>query len=302
MLPRTDKTGGIDAGVGRTALLIAAARSIETNRADSLAQDPLAEFLVRASPDTEGWPLRIEDVPGGDTNALWGRLGRYFGLRTRFLDDFLLQSVQAGNKQVVLLGAGLDSRAFRLEWPSDCTVYELDQSEVLRYKQRVFDSVDATPRCDRRQIAIDLHEDWPARLLAEGFLPTAPTAWLVEGLVFYLSPAAELRLFTAIHELTAPGSTLGYEIRILPEPPEVRNNAMYFTAKQQLGIDLQGLFVVDGRPEPVDEMNQRGWSTTVHTPFDLTRRYGRGPTPVQHDPLDHNRLILAYAPQRQSAD
>ncbi|WP_031186902.1 SAM-dependent methyltransferase, partial [Streptomyces sp. NRRL S-1896] len=95
--------------------------------------DRFAEHFVRAAPASTGWPVHPREVPDGDTNPLWGRFARYFGLRTRVLDDFLLRSVHAGNaRQVVLLGAGLDSRAFRLDWPPGCVVFEVDREAARR--------------------------------------------------------------------------------------------------------------------------------------------------------------------------
>nr|MDT0524867.1 class I SAM-dependent methyltransferase [Streptomyces sp. DSM 41633] len=99
---------GVAGGVGLTALLVAAARAVETHRPDALARDPYAEHFVRAARASALWPVRPEEVPGGEADPLWGRLGRYFGLRTRVLDDHLLRQAYGGVRQVVLLGAGLD--------------------------------------------------------------------------------------------------------------------------------------------------------------------------------------------------
>lgn len=135
-VPQQTDVEGVDGGVGLTALLVAAARAIETHRHDSLAQDAYAEHFVRAAPACADWPVRIEQVPAGDDDPLWGRFARYFGLRTRVLDDFLLRSVRTNARQVVLLGAGLDTRAFRLEWPSGVAVFEIDRAGVLAFKSR----------------------------------------------------------------------------------------------------------------------------------------------------------------------
>lgn len=129
---RNPGAGGVDGGVGVTALLVAAARAIETHRDDSLARDVYAEHFVLAASASAGWPVRMHQVPDGDANPLWGRFARYFGLRTRVLDDFLLRSVQAGAHQVVLLGAGLDSRAFRLDWPAGCVIFEVERKACWR--------------------------------------------------------------------------------------------------------------------------------------------------------------------------
>ncbi|PCG87516.1 hypothetical protein CIB93_03545 [Streptomyces sp. WZ.A104] len=117
--------------------MVAAARAVETHRPDALARDVYAEHLVRAARPSARWParpsarwpVRPDQVPDGDADPLWGRLGRYFGLRTRVLDDFPLRQTYGGVRQAVLLGAGLDTRALRLDWPSGCTVFEVDQED-----------------------------------------------------------------------------------------------------------------------------------------------------------------------------
>lgn len=161
--PRHTDTEGVDGGVGLTALLVAASRAIETNRHDSLAKDAYAEHFVRAAPACTHWPVRIEEVPDGDDNPLWGRFARYFGLRTRVLDDFVLRSAGAGARQVVLLGAGLDTRAFRLDLPTDCVVFEIDRAGVLAFKEQVLTGLSAAPEVKRVPVPVDLREDWAAR-------------------------------------------------------------------------------------------------------------------------------------------
>src|SRR3712207_8045357 len=62
----------------------------------------------------------------------------YVVVRTRFFDDFLLYACWgAGVRQVVLLAAGMDTRAFRLNWPSGTRLYELDRPVVLAAKEEV---------------------------------------------------------------------------------------------------------------------------------------------------------------------
>ncbi len=92
-----------------------------------------------------------------------GRFARYFGLRTRVLDDFVLRSAGAGARQVVLLGAGLDTRAFRLDLPSDCVVFEIDRAGVLAFKEQVLTGLSAAPEVKRVPVPVDLREDWAAR-------------------------------------------------------------------------------------------------------------------------------------------
>ncbi|APU15558.1 MULTISPECIES: SAM-dependent methyltransferase [Actinoalloteichus] len=285
---------GVIEGVGRTALLVAAGRAIETHRADSLAQDVYAEHFVRAARASADWPVRIEDAPGGDACPLWGRLARYFGLRTRVLDDFLLSATGRGTSQVVLLGAGLDARPFRLGWPDGTTIFEIDQEQVLSFKHSVLDRLGARPTASLHSIAADLREDWAGALVAAGYDATEPSVWLAEGLLLYLPAAAERRLVDTVDLLTAAGGgSLAYEIKIGAESPAVRANPLYSTALEQIGVDLLALFDTEPRPSSAAELTGRGWSTTVRTPFDFTAQYGRGPLPEQHDAVGTNRWVFA---------
>ncbi|MFJ9824884.1 class I SAM-dependent methyltransferase [Streptomyces sp. NPDC101160] len=287
---------GVESGVGLTALMVAAARAIETHRPDALAADRYAEHFVRAARASAHWPVHPRQVRGGEADPLWGRLGRYFGLRTRVLDDHLLASARAGARQVVLLGAGLDTRAFRLDWPLGCTVFELDRPGVLAFKQDVLDRRDATPAARRAPVAVDLREDWAEALLAAGFRSEAPTAWLAEGLLLYLPSAAERSLVDTVDRLSAGGSTLAYEVKLGLESDAVRSHPVYTAARLRIGVDLLALFDGEPRPDTRADLAGRGWSTRVHTPFDFSRHHGRGPLPEPDDALAANRWILAHKP------
>ncbi|MFF9063347.1 class I SAM-dependent methyltransferase [Streptomyces sp. NPDC014882] len=288
---------GVDAGVGLTALLVAAARAIETHRHDNLARDVHAEHFVRAAPACARWPVRIQQVPDGDGNPLWGRFARYFGLRTRVLDDFLLRSVRTGARQVVLLGAGLDTRAFRLDWPSDCTVFEVDRAGVLAFKHRVLTDLSADPKAKRVPVPADLRADWVAVLTAAGFDPAAPSVWLAEGLLFYLPAHAETYLVDTVDRLTAGGSALAFEAKLEKDLLAYRDSTIYTATREQIGIDLLHLFDKGPRPDSAGDLAARGWSTSVHTPFDFTRRHGRGPLPEPNDALEGNRWVFAHKPR-----
>lgn len=78
---------------------------------------------------------------------------------------------------------------------------------------------------------------------------------------------------------------------------EYRDNPLYSSTKQQIGVDLLNLFNVEPRPDSAGDLAGRGWSTSVHTPFDFTRRHGRGPLPEQNDALAGNRWVFANKPR-----
>ncbi|WP_331719427.1 class I SAM-dependent methyltransferase [Streptomyces sp. NBC_01187] len=295
---RDTDVGSMEGGIGVTALMVAAARAIETHRHDALARDVYAEHFVFAAPASARWPVRMQQVPDGDANPLWGRFARYFGLRTRVLDDFLLRYVHTGSaRQVVLLGAGLDSRAFRLDWPPGCVIFEIDREGVLGFKHKVLNRLSATPKAARVPIPIDLRADWVGALADAGFDTAAPSVWLAEGLLFYLPTAAETYLIDMVDRLSTEGSALAFEVKLDKDLLEYRDSPLYTSTTRQIGIDLLNLFDREPRPDSAGDLESKGWSTSVHTPFDFTRHHGRGPWPEQNDALAGNRWVFASKPR-----
>jgi methyltransferase (TIGR00027 family) len=102
-------------------------------------------------------------------------------VRTRVFDDFLMDACVRGCRQVVLVAAGLDTRAFRLSWPAGVSLFEIDLPAVLAFKEQVLTSTDAAPRCHRVAVPADLREDWSSQLVTAGFQPATPTVLLLEG-------------------------------------------------------------------------------------------------------------------------
>ena len=173
-------------------------------------------------------------------------------------------------------------------------IFEIDRGGVLSFKHKVLDALAATPKATRVPIPIDLRGDWAAALTAAGFDPAAPTAWLAEGLLFYLPAAAETQLIDAIDRLSAPGSALAFEVKLDKDLMEYRDSPLYTATKRQIGIDLLDLFAKEARPDSAGHLAQRGWSTNVDTPFDFTRRLGQGPLPEPNDALAGNRWVFAH--------
>lgn len=209
-------TWDLASSVGATATMAAAARAIATREDQSLFADPFAEPLVRAVGIDLLTRLASGEEPPGD---LVGRVAIDVAkVRGKFYDDFFREATQAGIKQAVILAAGLDSRAYRLRWPTETVVYELDQPDVIEFKARALSELGAEPTAERRAVGIDLREDWPAALKASGFDVTEKTAWSAEGLLGYLPPEAQDRLLDTITALSAPGSRVATESRPNPKP------------------------------------------------------------------------------------
>jgi methyltransferase (TIGR00027 family) len=119
--------------------------------------------------------------------------------------------VQAeGVSQVVILAAGMQSRAYRLPWAAGTTVYEVDQPQVIAIKNEAL--AGEQPRSRRVAVGIDLANDWPKALQSQGFNPSSKTVWLAEGLLQYIAAPAVDTLFARIDTLTAPGSVLMYDL------------------------------------------------------------------------------------------
>jgi methyltransferase (TIGR00027 family) len=183
--------------VATTAFWIAAARARETARPDRLFEDRYAERLAgRRGVDA----LERSERVTGQGNA-------YLPVRTRYFDDRLVEwTDEHRDGQVVLLGAGLDTRAFRLPVPSDVTLFELDRAAVFAEKEPVLASMGARARCRRRVIPTDLEGSWRDDLEAAAFDPHRPTMWVAEGLLFYLSEDAVRALLRDTAALASRGS------------------------------------------------------------------------------------------------
>jgi methyltransferase (TIGR00027 family) len=186
-------------GVGGTGLTVAGIRAAETERADRLFADPLAGAFVAAA----GSP------PSQATGRPAAALRLWVVARTVFLDELVLAACAGGVRQVVLLGAGFDTRAFRLPWPPGVRCLELDTPDVLHTKEQVLTAQHAVPGCERITVPGDLLDDWPAGLRAAALRPDEPTAWVAEGLLVCLSPHSVDALLERVTSLSAPGSRLG---------------------------------------------------------------------------------------------
>ena len=224
-MPRTDNdTWDLATSVGATATMVAAARAVATKADNPLIDDRFAEPLVRAVgvDFLTRWAagdLAATDVDEEDSNWKLEHMPVAMAARTRFFDAFFLQATQAGIRQAVILASGLDARAYRLAWPAGMTVFEVDQPQVIAFKTETLAELGAAPTADRRPVAIDLRQDWPAALVEAGFDHTQPTAWIAEGLLGYLPPEAQDRLLDNISALSADGSRLATEA--IPDMPEV---------------------------------------------------------------------------------
>jgi len=263
---RTDNdTWDITTSVGSTALFVAAARALEAQKPDPLAVDPYAEVFCRA---VGGAWADVLDGKDPD-NKLMTEFGNHFvnfqGARTRYFDDYFARAVAAGVRQVVIFAAGLDSRAYRLDWPDGTVIFELDQPQVLEFKRGVLAERGDKPRAERVEIAVDLREDWLQALRDNGFDETKPAAFIAEGLLIYLPATAQGELFRGVDALAAPGSFVGIEEGV-PMPDEVFQ-AMRAAEKAE-GADMTFFqLIYNEQFAPAEDwFGGRGWDA-VGTPL-----------------------------------
>lgn len=264
--------------VGATATMVAAARAIASAEPDPLINDPYAADLVRAV-GVEFFSKLVDGEISLDGELADGAalMTGIMAVRTKFFDDFFTSAGDAGIRQAVILASGLDSRAYRLPWHDGTVVYELDQPEVIGAKTAAMSQIGATPTAERRTVAVDLRDDWPAALQAAGFDPSAPSAWSAEGLLAYLPPEAQDRLFDNITTLSAPGSRLATEFHpdIAANLRERGNEMSEQWRRHGLDLDLANLWYDGERNSVTEYLGGSGWSVTARRRPELFAEYGR---------------------------
>ncbi len=253
--------------VGATATAVAASRAMASQDPDPLLDDPWADPLVRAVGIDTFVKLIDGEIDQTDDPLLNRRaMNEQITVRTRFFDEFFLQATDTGIRQAVILASGLDTRAYRLPWPPDTVVFEIDQPQVISFKTTAMAGLGAVPTAQRRTVALDLRDDWPSALKAAGFDTSRPTAWSAEGLLVYLPPEAQDRLFDNIAALSAPGS------RIATEHMDLRNIPSDWAQKltersRRIGsdINLAELFYTGDRNTAADYLTGHGWRVEIRT-------------------------------------
>lgn len=291
-MPRTDNDSWeITQSVGSTALGVAAARAAETESENPLIRDPFARVFL----DAVGggmWSLYADpkllaqaSEIDPQVQARAQMLVDFMATRTAFFDEFFLQAVDSGVRQVVILAAGLDARAWRLPWPDGTVVYELDQPKVLEFKTATLERHGATPTAQLVNVPIDLRQDWPKALQEAGFDPRRPSAWSAEGLVRYLPAQAQDLLFERIDSLSAPGSWLASNVPgegfIDPDLVARQRDEMQrmrAVAAQVTDADMpvvEDLWYAEERTALPEWLRERGWEASAVDFPGLMARYGR---------------------------
>lgn len=297
-----DEGWDVVSGVGITALGVAATRAMETTRDDALIDDPYAaRFVERAGehlpvslPTSLGAAAALGNGAGEDVD--WRRfflaMAGYMGVRSRFFDDWFADATASGIRQVVILAAGLDTRAYRLPWPDGTSVFEIDQPRVLEFKDEVLADDGAVARCVRHTVPIDLREDWSDALLREGLALDRPTAWLAEGLLPYLPAEAANGLFETVTRLSAPGSRLALE-DMDRETRDVVHEPRFAAMQQRYGVDMAAMWPEGERPDPVEWLRAHDWRVETVRGAEASQRYGRSLGDAARGTFDRATLLTA---------
>ena len=228
-----------------TARLMASIRAKETQREDSLFNDPFAAALA----GEEAFTVLEEKLTAQDL--------AYVTVRTRFFDDFLLDKSKQAN-QIVILASGMDTRAYRLPWLPETKIYELDQAQVIETKKAILG--DATLTCQHYTIHADLTQPWSHLLLAQGYQPKLPSVWLLEGLLMYLSETEIRQLLQTINQLiSADSSYLGLDLISVA------------SVEHQLYKD----YFRSGFEYPEKLLSEYGWLAQVTQPGDESAHFDR---------------------------
>jgi methyltransferase (TIGR00027 family) len=278
--------------------MVAAARAVASRQPKAIINDPWAAPLVEAvgiEPLSRMVELGAPPADASLSSAMQLQpMIDAFAVRTRFFDEFFTAATDAGIRQAVILAAGLDSRVYRLPWPHDTVVYEVDLPSVLSFKADVFARLGVTPRLSVRPVACDLRDDWGSALHENGFDDSQPTAWSAEGLLMYLPPEARDRLFDTIRDLSARRSRLATEY--YPHGfDEVRRRTAADARWKANGIDidLAGLIYSDEHHPVRGYLVGQGWSVIEQTRVNLFKCYGL-PTPDSDAPMRDVVAVSAH--------
>jgi methyltransferase (TIGR00027 family) len=282
----------VPSGVGMTAVGVAYIRAQESMRRDRLFEDPLASLFVQAS----GWtpPTSVEaevaDAPP-DVRSYWGTVVQSVIVRTRFLDEYAMDAAASGARQFVILGAGLDARAFRLDWPPGMRVFEIDVPDMIDFKERALATAETKPRAERIVVRADLTQDWFARLHEAGFDRSQSSAWLAEGLLIYLTSEQNEALLRTISSASPVGSRLGVTLGGKGSLDVPGDDAIHRDAIGSVG-SVRAMWQSEAPDDPAAWLASYGWEAEVFSARERAAAYGR-PLPDDAPPSAMRALVRA---------
>lgn len=275
-------------------------RAMERQRevAERILDDPFAEhFLSPAGRATLG-AFRMTGALGRFAQQLAPGVSTFVVSRHRFIDDALAAALEEDVEQVVLLGAGYDSRGYRFaDRLAGRPVFELDFPATSQAKRRAV-ARGSFPATNVKHVPIDfLEERIDERLVAAGFKAGARSFFVWEGVSMYLTRDAVKRTLEAVRTLAAPGSELAMDFWFLLDAPDALAT-MHRTSPSLLQF-LGEPVTLSMHPEDAGAFFDREGFTLADlaTAEELERRYvrdGRSVYPACY-------CVLARSPQSEPA-
>lgn len=219
----------------RTALMVAYMRAVADAGATHVPDfhDPTARVYLNAKWSRQLAKIEQQLRDGRESTRL--RVSRVaadnMALRTSAIDAAVRAAVESGTAQVVILGAGLDGRAWRMDELAGARVFEVDHPATQAFKRRHLDAL-PPPVARVEFVPVDFeHDSLDAALARAGHATTRPTCWIWEGVVMYLTHEAMRATLADVARRSAAGSTLvvnyhttmrrglvGWVLRLMGEP------------------------------------------------------------------------------------
>lgn len=206
-----------------TARLMAYYRSKESEKDYPLIIDPFAKLLAGGLSPYLNNLIRFSEMD-------------YPIVRLYYIEQYLLTPWCNTYKksQIVLLGAGLDKRAYRFSplQTNTHTLFEIDFPSVINYKQEILKN--EQPLCDLVRVSTDLsNHDWTSYLMKSGFSSDTPTFWMLEGFAFYIEREEFDFLIAKLAEISNENSQIFVDIL---------QQSRWFSFSQPLEEDLNNPF------------------------------------------------------------
>jgi len=191
-----------------------------------------------------------------------------------------VQAAGRGIRQMVLIGAGLDARAFRLGLTDELTVYELDRADVFAAKRRIMGAAHLASPSRREVVADVLEPGWLEGLASAGWRHDEPTLWILEGFLIYFEPDVRAQILSDLAHVSVAGSELGVTMSTRQSEPR------------------HPLWIAFDAPDVVGWFASCGWAVSVTNMAEASSRYGR---PLPEDLVERLSGLLV-AGQRAEDD
>jgi methyltransferase (TIGR00027 family) len=268
-----------------------ALRTVRDAPSDPVAHDLLPLPFALLERAAERGALRVPRSGPLISAALLG-LVEHMALRTAAIDDALRDGLREGAQQVVILGAGLDARAYRMPELASVTVFEVDHPATQAYKRARIEARRPTAR-EVRFVAVDFERTRLDDALVEaGHDSSRPTFWIWEGVTMYLAPEAMRATLAALAVRSVPGSRAAITY-VTPElegvaPPWLRGLGLVFL--RVVGEPVRGRMTPAEMHAALAEAGLRVLTDT--SPREWADKYGATAPPAQSSRVP-SRLVVA---------